>query len=332
MITLEELRGLALKQGFQRVRLLASRDLPADLAADEQVAALGKGSYLLCALSCYRAEPEDLSAPGEPHGLIAPFARRNYYREAVARLKQVALTVRQKTGLAKRQLRLFSNSRLPEKALGAACGLGFYGRNSLLIAPELGSLFVIAGLFLPLELPGRGDRPPREWRELGRMCGSCSACADSCPVSALKRPGVPDRARCLQELAGRALPFPEQARRAWDSRLYGCQTCQDCCPFNAGLKAESDCRYGRLGPSLPLKEVLVCSPEAVKAMFRGTQMGLSWVAGEAILRNALLAAGNRADPVLRPLLERHAQADSPLLREAARWAPAGMRPEDKTRG
>jgi epoxyqueuosine reductase len=325
MISGEELRGLALAQGFQRARLLASRDLPPALAANEQIAGLGAGSYLLCALSCYRAEPEDLTRPGEPHGLIAPFARRNYYREAVARLKQVALAVRQETGLDKRQLRVFSNSRLPEKPLAAACGLGFYGKNSLLIAPDLGSVFVIAGLFLPLELPGPGDLPPPEWREPGRMCGLCTACADSCPVAALRQPGVLDRPRCLQETAGRASPFSEEARPAWGSRLYGCQTCQDCCPFNVALAAESGCRYGRLGPSLPLKEVLERSPEEVKAAFQGTQMGLSWVAGEAILRNALLAAGNRAESSLLPLVESYSTAEPPLLRYAARWALGRMR-------
>ncbi len=326
MISLEDLRGLALDQGFQRACLLASSDLPAALAADDQIAVLGPGSYLLCALSCYRTEPEDLTRPGEPHGLIAPFARRNYYREAVARLKQVALRVRQKTGLDKGQLRLFSNSRLPEKALAAACGLGFYGKNSLLIAPDLGSVFVIAGLFLPLELTGPGDLPPPEWREPGRMCGQCTACTDSCPVGALQRPGVLDRPRWLQEMAGRASPFPEETRPAWGSRLYGCQTCQDCCPFNAALASESDCRYGRLGPSLPLKEVLERSPEEVKAAFRGTQMGLSWVSGEAILRNALLAAGNRAESSLLPLVERYSAVDPPLLRDAARWALGRMKP------
>lgn len=326
MIGAEELCGLAREQGFQRVRLLASRDLPAELAAEGSIAALGPGSYLLCALSCFRAEPEDLSCPGEPHGLIAPFARRNYYREAVARLRRVALALCRKTGLDKRQLRLFSNSRLPEKPLAAACGLGFYGKNSLLIAPELGSLFVIAGLFLPLTLPEPGDRPPPEWLEPGRMCGSCSACADGCPVTALKRPGVLDRSRCLQELAGRAAPFPLRARTAWGVRLYGCQSCQDCCPFNAGLTAESDCRYGLLGPSLPLREVLAHRPEEIKAAFRGTQMGLSWVDGEAILRNGLLAAGNRGDDGLLPLVAGFRDAERPLIRDAARWALEKIRP------
>jgi epoxyqueuosine reductase len=320
MIGGEELRELALKEGFQRVRLLAGRDLPAGLAADPRIAALGAGTFLLCALSCYRAEPEDLSRPGEPHGLIAFFARRNFYREAVSRLKRVALVLRQRTGLTKEQLRIFSNSPLPEKPLAAACGLGFYGRNSLLIAPELGSLFVIAGLFFPLELPGAGDRPPEEWLEPGGMCGDCHACRDGCPVGALEQPGVLNRSRCLQELAGRAERFPEASRTAWGARLYGCQTCQDCCQFNAGLYEESDCRYGSLGASLPLRNVLARGPEEVKAMFRGTQMGLSWVAGEAILRNALLAAGNRGDTILTAAVEGYLQADSRLLQEAARWA------------
>jgi epoxyqueuosine reductase len=276
------------------------------------------GAFLVTALSCHRAEPDDLSIPGEPHGLIAPFARRHFYREAVLRLQRLAARIREQTGAGKAGLRIHCNSSLPEKPLAAAAGLGFYGKHSLVIAPGLGSQFIIAALALPFPLGP--DRPPPEWGERGRMCGACQACRQACPVGAIVEPGVVDPARCLQGLAGRALDLAEPVRRAWGTRLYGCQDCQDACPFNRNLVLESPTALGELGPSLPLRRVLAAAPGELRRLFRGTAMGLSWIEPAALLRNALLAAGNRGDPAIRPAVEPLLGHADPLLRGTARWA------------
>ncbi len=337
----EQLASAATGMGFQRVRWLRSADLPPLIRAHPAVAALGEGLYLLAALSCHRREPDDLSAPGDPHALVAPFARRNYYREAVVRLRQVTAGLRGHPAADGGQAapRLFSNSRLPEKALAAACGLGFLGSNSLIIAPALGTAFLIAGAFLPAELAPEdalrqpSDPPLPEGQRAGGGCGGCSgfsgcgdcrACVQACPVGAITAPGVVDPERCLPSLSTRLAPWPPEARAAWGFRLYGCQSCQDACPHNRGLRLETPTQRGEIGPSVALRRLLACDEDGVREMFRGTALARSWIPPAALLRNGLLAAEARADPGILPLVRARRQDPVRAVRQAAGQAEEAL--------
>ena len=348
----EELAGAAAGQGFQRVRWLRSVELPPAARGNPEVAALGEGLYLLAALSCHREESDDLSRPGDPHALVAPFARRNYYREAVHRLKRVTagadepagsgdasaaggagprleLRAGLRPGLRPGQ-RIFSNSRLPEKLLAAACGLGFLGSNSLVIAPGLGSAFVIAGVFFPAgtgpasDLRRGSDAPLAGGLEAGGGCGDCRSCLEACPVGAIAAPGAVDPARCLQSLATRLEPWPAAARAAWGFRLYGCQACQDACPHNRALSLQTPTERGVIGPSVPLRGLLGRDEEGVKLLFRGTALDRSWIPAAALLRNGLLAAGHRGDPAVLELVRARRRDPVPAVREAAAWAQESL--------
>ncbi|MBN1836604.1 MAG: iron-sulfur protein [Spirochaetales bacterium] len=323
-----ELRAWCAEQGFPRTATVSTRHLPAILRSHPEVAALGEGTYLLAALSCFRREPEDRSTPAEPHGLIAPFARRNYYREAVLRLRPVTRRLGSAAGVAPRELRIFCNSPLPEKPLAVASGLGAYGKNALVLIPGLGSLFVIAGIFAPLELSGTepAERGPGGGLEVGGMCGSCTACQDACPVGALSEPGQLDQARCLQAWAGTYGELPAELVDAWGFRLYGCQVCQEVCPHNRSLREQTETVLGELGPSLPLRRVLEPDPEELAGQLRRTALGMSWISKRALQRNALLAAGHRARAgfsvggALLRLVEAHGGSGDPVLAGAAAWA------------
>ena len=346
--TPEGLRDWCAEEGFARAGFVCSQALPEELRLHPEIAALGTGTFLLTALSYNRHEPEDLSVPGDPHGLIAPFARRNHYREAVRRLRRIARRVAEAGGPAPKELRLFSNSRLPEKPLAVAAGLGSYGRNSLLLAPGLGSLFVIAGMFIPgMDIPGEpgpeGIRAPDPGAEthrggseggldaFGRLCGRCRACQQACPVDALAEPGRVDETRCLAALAVSTWDLPEAAARAWGFRLYGCQVCQEVCPYNRRVEQDRSPVAGELGASLSLRWVLEHTPRGLSEALRGTALGLSWISKRALLRNALMAAAHRKAagfalaPALGELLEGYRRHRDPLLARAASW-PAG--PED----
>ena len=361
-----ELRAWCALEGFPRIGFIGSDRLPGSLCSHPEIASLGAGVYLLAALSCYKREPEDLSTPGDPHGLIAPFARRNYYREAVLRLRRIARRLGEATGLPRRAFRVFSNSRLPEKPLAVAAGLGSYGRNALVLAPGLGSLFVIAGMFIPREAGPpvadrpegdrpEGDRPEGDRPEagdaeadrpeadrtkvgapepnggLGEICGKCRACQEACPVDALAEPGRLDEGRCLQAQAGRDRELPEDLAAAWGFRLYGCQVCQDVCPYNRGLRCETSTEVGELGPSLSLRWVLERTPEELAGALRGTALGMAWISKRALQRNALLALGHRAtagyapDAELVALGDRYARAADPQLARAAAWSAKRLR-------
>jgi len=348
----EELAGAAAGQGFQRVRWLRSVELPPAARGNPEVAALGEGLYLLAALSCHREEFADLSRPGDPHALVAPFARRNYYREAVHRLKRVTAGADEPAGSGDAPAaggagprlelraglragprpgqRIFSNSRLPEKLLAAACGLGFLGSNSLVIAPGLGSAFVIAGVFFPAgtgpasDLRRGSDAPLAGGLEAGGGCGDCRSCLEACPVGAIAAPGAVDPARCLQSLATRLEPWPAAARAAWGFRLYGCQACQDACPHNRALSLQTPTERGAIGPSVPLRGLLGRDEEGVKLLFRGTALDRSWIPAAALLRNGLLAAGHRGDPAVLELVRARRRDPVPAVREAAAWAEESL--------
>jgi epoxyqueuosine reductase len=272
-------------------------------------------TILVCCLSCLRREPDDLGSPGDPHARVAPFARAHYYREAVRMLDVAIRRLEQEAGIPRVSVRLFSNSRIPEKPLLVAAGLAAYGRNGCAIVPGLGSMFVIAGAVLPVPTRVEALAEP-----LPDPCGACRACQAACPVHAIDQPYVVRRDLCLQATASSAGPVPENFMTAWGSRLYGCQECQAACPHNRGLDSPARPATGEIGPSVPLKDFLSESDAQRRSRLRGTALGLSWLP-QALLRNALIAAGSRGDPAVRAEVERFTgpQTAEPV-RTAARWA------------
>ena len=152
------------------------------------------------------------------------------------------------------------------------------------------------------------------------LCGSCRSCQDACPVGALPEPGRLDEKRCLQALCTKTGPLSDRARRAWGYRCYGCQSSQEVCPHNRNLSLETETRLGSLGASISLKRLLSFSPAELKSFIRGTVLDRSWIPPRTLLRNALLAAGNRRDPVLLEAVIRHCSSPDSLAAQAAAWA------------
>lgn len=103
-------------------------------------------------------------------------------------------------------------------------------------------------------------------------------------------------------------------------RLYGCQDCQSVCPRNKGLKEIAAPAVGEIGPSVSLRDYLSEDADQRKRRFRGTALGMSWIPGEALLCNALIAAGNRGDASLRAQVQEHAAHGGDMVRAAAGWA------------
>ncbi len=272
-------------------------------------------AILVCCLSCLRREPDDLGLPGDPHARVAPFARAHYYREAVRMLNGVTCRLEQEAAIPHASVRLFSNSRIPEKPLLVAAGLAAYGRNGCAIVPGLGSMFVIAGAVLPV--PTRRE-PTVE--PLPDPCGPCRACQAACPAHAIDQPYIVRRDLCLQALASSAGPLEPRTMALWGARLYGCQECQAACPHNRGLDSIARPATGEIGPSVALRDFLSESDAQRRSRLRGTALGMSWLP-QALLRNALIAAGSRGDPAVRAEVERFTgpQTAEPV-RTAARWA------------
>jgi epoxyqueuosine reductase len=315
----------ALDAGFVRVRILApyepdvaeeSAKLPAEHPAKLPAGTgasvpanyrQGSPSLLMTALP-YGNQPlpgEDLRPPPPGAGVIAPFARRNYYREAVKRLQTLAALFRSRYGGTRADYRILCNSPVPEKPLARACGLGISGLNSLIITPEAGSLVIIAALTLPLVL--EGDGPMRAAGEAFPLCRDCGEnaerrlassrrlappCMAACPTNAVRGDGTINRERCIQWYAsGHGREVPAEVARFWGQRLYGCTLCQDACVWNQGLISGTQTEEGPLPAWLDCRELLTMPDAEISARFRGTAMGLSWLGQGGIKRNAAMVLG-----------------------------------------
>ena len=206
-----------------------------------------------------------------------------------------------------------------ERVYGQYAGLGWIGKNTCLINAELGSWLFLAEIIctLPLE-------PDTEGLE---QCGSCTRCIEACPTDALVEPWVLDSNRCLSyltiELRG---AIPEEHRTALGDRVYGCDICQDVCPYNQLPPHSSDPAWqARHGLDLPRLVELWQRPDAdLRRLTRGSAMTRAKLTG--LRRNLAVAVGNSGDEealtALSDASPDRPSADDPMVREHIDWALA----------
>lgn len=202
---------------------------------------------------------------------------------------------------------------LLERDFARRAGLGWVGKNTLLINPKRGSFFFLGALLTDLELTP--DEPFG-----GSHCGTCTACLDACPTDAFPEPGVLDARRCISyltiELRG---PMPEDLREGVGDWLYGCDVCQDVCPWNRKAAGQPvpfphDPGLEWLDPV----ELLGLDEAAFRARFKKTSLWRNRRGG--LLRNAAVVLGNVGDGRALPALERALADEDEAIREAAGWA------------
>ncbi|HEY7197943.1 MAG TPA: tRNA epoxyqueuosine(34) reductase QueG [Gaiellaceae bacterium] len=194
----------------------------------------------------------------------------------------------------------------------ARSGVGFYGKNTLLITRRHGSWVVLGTLVTDVEID---PSPP-----LDLDCGSCRLCIDACPTGALDEPGVLDSTRCLSYWSQAPAPIPEEYREPTGTQVYGCDICQDVCPWNRGVEKRraGDAPPPGADPHVSLVDWLETPDEAMR--HRYDRLYFPRNDARWLRRNALVAAGNSGDPVLEPAVRRWAESDDALLREHAEWA------------
>ena len=209
-----------------------------------------------------------------------------------------------------------------ERAVAARAGLGWIGKNSCLIHPRLGSYLFLGAVLTDLAL--EPDLPESD------HCGSCRACLDACPTDAFPAPYVLDATRCISYTTiEQRDAIAAELREAHGEWGFGCDICQEVCPWNTrsrrevppdplGLRARIATRPEWKAPALAW--VLSLDEDAWRDATRRTALKRAKYRG--LMRNALVVAGNSGDPSLRPLLERHAAGDDGLVAEHARWALA----------
>ena len=258
--------------------------------------------------------------PGE--GRIARYAwGRDYHKVLGNRLRKVAKRLTEQ--FPEERFKGYTDAvPLDERHYAAMGGAGFLGRNTLLIHSALGSWFVIGEVLCTKSWPATELTEPRH----GACPRGCRKCLDVCPTGALTAPGEIDARRCIAYLTiEHQGPIPMELRKAMGDWLFGCDLCQEVCPFQLRKQVteEKDFLVWRAGPGLALADILQMDETAFAARFAGTPImrtGL-W----RLQRNACIVAGNLQDVESRFALERLQQEADPVLREHATWALAQYR-------
>jgi epoxyqueuosine reductase len=251
----------------------------------------------------YSAEAPD-PQPGE--GRLPRYTWRDAYSE-----------LREKLDVLGRRLGgeyrvLVDENQHVDREAAARAGVGFYGKNTLLITRRFGSWVVLGTLVTTAELE---PTPP-----LDLDCGSCRLCIDACPTDALAEAGTLDATRCLSYWTQTANDIPEPYRDALGASVYGCDICQDVCPWNRGVEKR---RAGEQAPehaeaNVSLVEWLESHPDELARRYE--RLFVPRKDGRFLQRNALVALGNAGRPEDRAIAERYTTDEDPMLREYAEWA------------
>jgi epoxyqueuosine reductase len=199
---------------------------------------------------------------------------------------------------------------LAERAFAAAAGLGWIGKNGCLLDERHGSFLLLAEIVTDLDLPP--DEPVAE------QCGACTRCLDSCPTQAFVEPGVLDAGRCLAywtiEHRG---PIPDRWKQALGEHVFGCDVCQEVCPWNGPLGTLASLEAA--APAPPTRaEILAMGKGAWRRRFG--RSAVNRAARRGLQRNAAASAGARLDASCHGALAAAARVEEPGLADAARWA------------
>ncbi len=269
-------------------------------------------SVVMVAVNYHAASGDaQTSAPAR----VARYARggRDYHEVLWERLDRLLEWVKEQVpGCRGRSV--VDTAPLLERDFARRAGLGWIGKNTMLLDKHLGSYFFLGALLLDLDLAP--DAP-----HLASHCGTCTACLDACPTDAFPAPGVLDARLCISyltiELKG---PIPEEMREGIGDWLFGCDVCQEVCPWNRKAPLTDGVEFqprADLNPADAL-ELLSLSEEEFRRRYRHTALWRAKRCG--ILRNAAIVLGNRGDPSVLPALRKALDDPEPTICEAVAWA------------
>jgi len=284
-------------------------------------------SVMVCAINYNTAHPYSTQVNDSERGWISRYAwsredyheavmRRllvveNWLRDYVAERGQHALATAGET--SELQTRCYVDTGpLVERVYAKYAGVGWIGKNTCILNQKLGSWLFLGVILTSLELEPDLPAPDR--------CGSCTRCIDACPTQALIAPYQLDSNKCISYLTiEKRGAIPEAMREGMGRHVFGCDICQDVCPWNrkapATSAAEFQAREGLVNPALEwLAEM---SAEEFREKFRGSPVRRTKRAG--LRRNAAIAMGNSGDARFIPVLEKLGADEDPVVAESARW-------------
>jgi epoxyqueuosine reductase len=271
----------------------------------------GAHSVVSAALCYYAPEPD--RPPG--HGRLPRYTWYDGYALLRERLGELGRRLCSDAGGGSFRVFVDANQHVDREA-AARSGVGFYGKNTLLITRRHGSWVVLGTLVTDLELE---PTPP-----LDADCGSCRLCIDACPTGALDEPGTLDSTRCLSYWSQAPAPVPESYREHLGAQVYGCDICQDVCPWNRGVERRraGDALPAGAEPHVSLVDWLRADPGELRARF--ARLYVPRNDGRWLRRNALVAAGNVGGGEERAAVMPYLEDDDDVLREHAASALARL--------
>jgi epoxyqueuosine reductase len=267
----------------------------------------GVRSVVSAALSYYAPGPDP--EPGE--GRLPRYTWSNRYAELRAKLEELG----ERIGGEYRVL--VDENQHVDREGAARAGVGFYGKNTLLITHRHGSWVVLGTVVTTTEIERSAP--------LDLDCGSCTRCIDACPTGALDDPGVLDSTKCLSYWSQAPGPVPPAYREEMGTYVYGCDICQDVCPWNRGTeKRRADTVLpDDAEPVVSLLDWLEAGDDELRTRY--DRLYFPRNDPRYLRRNALIAAGNSGEVSLAPAVERWTEGDDDLLREHAEWALERLR-------
>jgi epoxyqueuosine reductase len=269
----------------------------------------GTGTLLCCGLNYYQGPRGSSSAL---KGVISTYAQGDDYHDVlVEKLKRLALFIADRFGVPAKIY--VDTGPLLEKGYAVAAGLGWLGKHGNVIARRGSSWFFLGEILLPLALPP--DEPERD------HCGTCHRCMDACPTAAIVEPFVVDSRLCISYLTIELRGFvPRHLRALIGNRIYGCDDCQDVCPWNRFAERSEDAAFFPREPlaSLDLIALLRLSRGEYLRATQGSAIRRARYAG--FLRNVAIALGNSGDPLALPALVEALDHAEPLVRGHSAWA------------
>ena len=261
----------------------------------------------------WNGRPSSETAVSE-HSGQAPLEPTDYHDDLLARLKAVEAALEARIPC---QTRCYVDTGpLLERDFAARAGIGWTGKNTCILNQQLGSWLLLGVIVTSLE-----PEPSAQLQVAADRCGSCTRCLDACPTNALVAPRQMDASLCISyltiELKG---PIPEPLREPMGRQVFGCDICQDVCPWNRrapfadqpGLAPRSEL----INPSLHWLASL--DHASFKRLFKGSPLERTKL--RRIKRNVAIAMGNSDDPTFIPTLKAWAEGQDTLVAEAATWA------------
>jgi epoxyqueuosine reductase len=330
-------RAAGAAPGAEALRAWLDAGLHADMAWMERTAEKrgqpelvlpGVQSVILLGVNYWRDEKRKAKSDARP--VWARYALHDDYHDTLkAGLGAAGKAIEKIFGASSADYRYYVDTGpVLERGWAARAGLGFIGKNTMLISRRFGNWLLLASILTKLEFAP--DAPLRKKierqkagseRHVGLLCGKCTLCMDACPTGALPRPGVLDARRCIsyQTIENRGI-IPRELRPGIGTRIYGCDICLEVCPWNRFARAARSVLLAARGEiaELPLRELLALTPARFAEVFRGTAIKRVKLAG--LLRNACVVAGNSSDTDLLEPLARLAGHASPVVRAHAVWA------------